>query len=242
MAELLASPLDVRAVFLGEELGPGDTDELRRSAAARDVEVHTLAAGVAARVADTVAPQPALAVAVRPRSPLGQPAEACVSGEGPLLVLVDLADPGNAGTLVRTAEAAGAAGVVCAGATVDPFGPKAVRAAAGAAFRLPIVETESSADALRELGRSGIHRLAAMSTGGAAPDEADLTGPVALVLGSEAHGLAPAVVATVDGLLTIPMRGPTESLNVGAAGAVLCFEAARQRRQRIGRSDVEGTG
>lgn len=242
VAELLASPLEVRGVFLGEELDPGDTVELRRSAAARGVAVHGLATGVAARVADTTNPQPALAVAVRPHRSLRQVAEACATARAPLLVLVDVADPGNAGTLVRTAEAAGAVGVVCAGTTVDPFGPKAVRAAAGAAFRLPIVEAEVAIDALGELGRAGVRRLAAVPTGGDPHDEADLTGPVALVLGSEAHGLTPAVTASVDGLLTIPMHGPTESLSVGAAGAVLCFEAAHQRRQRIGRSGGEGTG
>ncbi len=242
VAEVLSSPLEVHTVFLGEELDPIQAVELVDAAGAGGVEVQWLAEGVTARVADTVTPQPALAVAARPRRRLDDLAAACVAGDGLLLVLVDLADPGNAGTLVRTAEAAGAAGVVCLGDTVDPFGPKAVRAAAGAAFRLPIAEPDAPLEALAALGRAGVRRLATVAAGGAAHDTLDLTAPVAFVLGSESHGLPRTVVDAADGLVTIPMPGPTESLNVAAAGAVLCFEAARQRRQRIGRSGGEGTG
>ena len=152
----------------------------------------------------------------------------------PALVVLghDLNDPGNAGTLIRTADAAGATQVILTGRSVDPTNPKAVRAAAGALFHLP-VRTEADLDAvLADLGARGVQRLATVVDGGVPYDEVDLTGPTALVLGSEAHGLPEWVGAVVDQPVTIPMRGRAESLNVAMAGAVLCFEAERQRRVR----------
>jgi RNA methyltransferase, TrmH family len=238
----LASPLEVRTVFLGEELAPADASWLEGAAARRGVDVRQLATGVAARVADTVTPQAAFAVAARPHHTLDELARAGATGAGPVVVLVDVADPGNTGTLVRTAEAAGAVGVVCAGDTADPFGPKGVRAAAGAAFRLPIAEVDEPVDALAVLQAAGVVVYATVVGDGAPYDAVDLTGPVALVLGNEASGLDPAVVTLADARVTVPMHGPTESLNVAATGAVLCFEAARQRRRRIGRPDGDGTG
>jgi TrmH family RNA methyltransferase len=226
-----------------------EASSLEETASSRGVDVRWLAAGIAARVADTVSPQAAFAVAVRPRHALDDVARAGATGAGPILVLVDVADPGNGGTLVRTAEAAGAVGVVCVGATADPFGPKAVRASGGAAFRLPIAEVGDPAQALAALRSTGVVVCATVVGDGVPYDEVDLTGPVALVLGNEAAGLDPSSVAMADVTVTVPMHGPTESLNVAATGAVLCFEAARQRRraaqdrrQRIGRPDDDGTG
>jgi TrmH family RNA methyltransferase len=148
------------------------------------------------------------------------------------VVLVDVADPGNAGTLVRTAEAAGAGAVVCCGATADPFAPKAVRAAAGSAFRLPVIVELDPVAALQVLGSGGLARVG-LAAGAAEPyDAVDLTRPTAIVLGNEAHGLPDVVTTALDRLLSIPMAGDTESLNVAAAGAIVCFEVARQRRAR----------
>jgi TrmH family RNA methyltransferase len=198
-------------------------------AEAAGVPVHRLATGVLAKVSDTVTPQGVVAVAARRPAPLADIAGA----PGPVLVLAAVADPGNAGTLVRTAEAAGAAGVVfCAGA-VDPFGPKTVRAAAGSLFRVPVAEvpggpaTLEALDALRSTGR---RLVATVARSGPAPEELDLTSPVAVLLGGEANGLPPEVERRVDTPVTIPMAGAIESLNVAVAGAVVLFEAARQRR------------
>ena len=202
-------------------------------AAAAGVPVHLLAPGVLERVAGTVTPQPVLAVAPRPG------ADAAVLDDAAadlVLVLAGVADPGNAGTLLRTAEAAGATAVVVTGGSVDPFGPKCVRASAGAVFRVPVVEVDDgrARHALDRLAARGVRRLGTVVAGGRPYDEVDLTGPIAVVLGNEAHGLAPAFAAAVDEAVTIPMAGRAESLNVGMAGAVVCFEAVRQRR-RAGR-------
>jgi len=145
-------------------------------------------------------------------------------------VLVDVADPGNAGTLVRAAEAAGAAAVLFCGSSVDPSNAKCVRASAGALFHVPIASGGEVGPVLESLGELGVRRLATVVQGGRPYDEVDLTGPVALVLGSEAHGLAPSALDAVDERLSIPMDGRSESLNVAMAGSVLCFESLRQRR------------
>jgi RNA methyltransferase, TrmH family len=131
---------------------------------------------------------------------------------------------------VRAAEAAGAAGVVFAGTSTDPFGPKAVRAAAGSVLRLPVAEASDTVTALEVLRSSGRRLVATVATGGAAPEAVDLVGPVAVLVGSEAHGLADPVVAASDERLTIPLEPGVESLNAAVAGAVVLFEAARQRR------------
>jgi tRNA G18 (ribose-2'-O)-methylase SpoU len=105
-----------------------------------------------------------------------------------------------------------------------------VRGAAGALFRVPLVVAGAALSVLDRLGARGLRRLGTVARGGVAYDEVDLRDPVAIVLGSEAHGLAADVAAAVDTAITIPMAGSVESLNVAVAGAVVCFEVARQRR------------
>jgi TrmH family RNA methyltransferase len=145
-------------------------------------------------------------------------------------VLCDVADPGNVGTLVRAAAAAGAGAVVLAGG-VDPTNPKVVRASAGAVFGVDIVVAEVGAvETLARLRTAGYETLATVVEGATPYDGVDLTGPVAVVVGNEAHGLASEVVAVASRAVSIPMAGPTESLIVAMAGTVVCFEALRQRR------------
>jgi TrmH family RNA methyltransferase len=147
------------------------------------------------------------------------------------VVCADVRDPGNLGTVLRSAEAAGAAGVVCCDGTVDAYNPKCVRASAGALFHVPLVvggEPGRVVDALRAGGRCC---LGAVARRGTAYTAQDLSGS-ALVTGNEAHGLSPELEAQLDGFVHIPMEGRSESLNVGMACTVLCFEAARQRGGR----------
>jgi TrmH family RNA methyltransferase len=165
-------------------------------------------------------------------APLPAPGPDALTGDL-TVVLVDVADPGNTGTLMRTAEAAGAVAVACCGSTADPFGPKAVRASAGSVLRLAVLADRDVAEILGALGAAGATRLGLATDGPEPYDTVDLTGPVAIVLGSEAHGLPTGLApgaGLVDRLVSIPMAGRTESLNVATAGAIVCFEAARQRR------------
>jgi TrmH family RNA methyltransferase len=183
-----------------------------------------LKAGVLERVGSTVTPQPVLAIAPKPRTTTD-----ALTRDGIVLFGVGLSDPGNLGTLLRSADAAGAAGIVLGAGSVDAYNPKVVRASAGAIFGVPLLEGWSVMDALDVLHGAGRSCLGTRAAGGTPHHAADLAAPVAIVLGNEAHGLDDELDAQLDGWLTIPMHGPTESLNVAMAGTVLCFEAARQR-------------
>jgi TrmH family RNA methyltransferase len=213
------------------------------------VPLVALKEGVLENVASTRTPQPVLAVAARPRA--GRDA---LADDGLVVVALAVADPGNLGTLLRSGEAAGAAAIVLGPGSVDAYNPKVVRASAGAIFGIPVVDAESegwsAVEALDALGELGRQRLGATARRGVAHTAVDFTRPTAIVLGNEAHGIAPPIEARLDGYVHIPMAGPAESLNVAMAGTVLCFESARQRsglgatRRSHGRSDgaetVEG--
>jgi RNA methyltransferase, TrmH family len=178
-----------------------------------DIEQHHLAPNVLERVASTETPQPIVAVVAMRAATL--PVDASF-----VLVADRLADPGNAGTIIRSAEAAGADAVVLTPGSVDPYNPKVVRASAGSLFRIPVIELDLDAlSAFRRLGTSS-HR-------GDLYTDPVYHGRVAVVVGNEAHGLDDD--AAIDQWITIPHAGPAESLNVAMAATVVAFEVARQR-------------
>jgi len=227
LREALSTGVPIESVYAA----PDAPVELLDRAAGAGIRVFRLAPGVLERVADTTSPQPVLTVLPMPMARLEDMRRASL-----IVVCVELRDPGNAGTLMRAVRAAGADGVVLCGESVDAFNPKTVRASAGAVFRLPVVQAGPVPEVMGQLADWGITRLAALVTGGRDPSEVDLTGPFALVVGNEAHGLDGDALATVEESVTIPMAADTESLNVGVATAVICFEAARQRRRAGGSS------
>lgn len=194
------------------------------------VRVYELSPGVMERIADTVTPQPVLAVVGFVDVDLS-----ALAGASLVLVCVDVRDPGNAGTVLRSAEASGADGVICCDGSVDVYNPKTVRASAGALFQVPVVVGGDAVQVLERLGGWGMHRLAAMAHKGRDYADTDFTAPAALVLGNEAAGVPSELDASIDDRVSIPMSRRTDSLNVGMAAAVLCFEAARQRRQHDSR-------
>ncbi|MGI9103592.1 MAG: TrmH family RNA methyltransferase [Terriglobales bacterium] len=146
-----------------------------------------------------------------------------------LVVAVGVRDPGNLGTLIRSAEAFGASGVLLGDDTVSPFNAKVVRASAGSLFRLPVVRLGNSklVDALRQ---HGLKLLATSSHKGTPIDEAQLTGGLALVIGNEGAGVPKELMRQVDGLIAIPHAANVESLNAGIAASIVLYEASRQRR------------
>ncbi len=176
-----------------------------------------------ARISTTTTPQPELALARRPVRLLEE-----LTGD-PIVVGVDIQDPGNAGTLVRSALSSGAGGVVFCGESVDPFSPKTVRASAGTVFGLPVIEAEDPSSVLAMLSGRGLHLHATDSTGSTDLFEADLAQPSAIVVGNEANGLGPDLLGRCDSVVRIPMAAG-ESLNVGVAASIVLFEAMRQRR------------
>lgn len=221
VAGALAGPTAVEAVYATT----GWEGAATTAARAAGVPVVELAPGVVDRVASTVSPQPVMAVVRAVDVRLG-----ALAGATLLVVCVDVRDPGNLGTVLRSALAAGASGVICCDGTADAYNPKCVRASAGALFHLPTVSGGAVVEVLREVGSWGVRRVGARASGGTRYDAADLRRPTALVLGNEGHGLPPSAEGALDEAVTIPMAPTSESLNVGAAAAVLCFEAARQRR------------
>jgi TrmH family RNA methyltransferase len=228
---LLAEALDAGVAVDEVVAEPGCPPAVLDRAAAAGAVVLRTREGMLARVVDTVTPRAVAAVAGFDDVAAAEAARAA----GPLaLVLVGVADPGNAGTLLRSAEAAGAGAVLFCDGSVDPYGPKCVRSSAGSVFRLAVARDLAAAEALVAVEDAGATTVATVARGAQPYDAVDLVRPVALVLGSEAHGLPAGLAAAVDTAVTIPMQGSTESLNVGMAGTILCFESLRQRRARNG--------
>jgi len=153
---------------------------------------------------------------------------------GPILVVVGLQDPGNLGTILRSAEAFGSAGVLLGEGTVSPFNSKVIRASAGSVFRLPVVVAKTAGGmeaVVAKLREHGVRLLATSSHKGTALDQAKLTEPCAIFVGGEGSGLPRHMMALMDETLAIPHTPQVESLNAGVAGSILLYEAARQRRQ-----------
>ncbi len=161
----------------------------------------------------------------------------CQARQGPLLVLVDVEEPGNVGALARTALASGATGLVAVGVS-DPFHPKAVRTSMGSIFKLPIVRRSETGEILQQL--SELQRFGAASSGGKPPWDAQLTGACALFVGNEANGLPEQAVQALDETLSIPMPEGVDSFSVNAAAAILLYECSRQAAASLGAESSPG--
>jgi RNA methyltransferase, TrmH family len=155
---------------------------------------------------------------------------------GPIVVLAGLQDPGNLGTILRSAEAFGSAGVVLGEGTVSPFNSKVVRASAGSVFRLPVIHghgksgTAKLEEVSEKLRAKGVRLIATSSHKGISLDQADLKSAVAIFFGNEGAGLPREVMARMDEVVAIPHTAQVESLNAGVAASIVLYEAARQRK------------
>jgi TrmH family RNA methyltransferase len=213
------------------EVAADRNPELVRVARAADIPVAEITDRAAGALSGTITPQGVLAVC----DLVDQPIERALAGTPMLVaVLYGVADPGNAGTVIRVADAAGADAVLLVGDTVDPHNGKCVRATAGSLFHLPVARTRQPADALEACRAAGLRLVAADGHATAdldtATDAGDLAGPVAWVFGSEAHGLPADLLAAVDTSLRVPIHGAAESLNLAAAAAVCLYTTARAQR------------
>jgi TrmH family RNA methyltransferase len=155
---------------------------------------------------------------------------------GPIVVLAGLQDPGNLGTILRSAEAFGSAGVILGEGTVSPFNSKVVRASAGSVFRLPIIHGSGDTVAAKlgniseKLQAEGVRLIATSSRKGTPLDQADLKAPAAIFFGNEGSGLPRDLMAKMDEVIAIPHAPQVESLNAGVAASIVLYEAARQRK------------
>jgi TrmH family RNA methyltransferase len=221
----LDASIEFEAIYVdAKEFSRVDVAALRSRAAARDVRVYSLAPGVLERIADAAAPQPVLGAV---RLPLARVED--ISCSGLVLVLHDVRDPGNAGTLIRSADAAGATGVVFTGQSVDPFNPKTLRATAGSIFHVPVA-VDSLETTLDSFVARGATTLASVVRGGVSHRLVDFSKPTVVVIGNEASGLDEASVSLCKGTVTIEMSGTSESLNAGVAGSLIAFQALWQRQ------------
>lgn len=197
-------------------------------AASRDASIGVLSATTSqfAALADTQSPQGILAIAKIPQTELST---ALSSDASLVVILVETRDPGNVGTIIRTADAAGADAVILAGDSVDPFGSKAVRSSAGSVFTLPIVVGVDPEEAIQECKAAGLNTIATSLSSeielGSAKVGQMLQSPVAWVFGNEAHGLPADLTEIADYQLKIPMRGSAESLNLAVSVGVCLYSS-----------------
>jgi TrmH family RNA methyltransferase len=229
---------------VGEALAAGVVSQLFATSAARArhpglvatavrqrADVHVVSGEVMAELAQTITPQGVLAVCRFVDVPLARLAE-----QAPRLVvtLANVRDPGNAGTVLRTADAAGAHGVIFSNASVDAYNSKCVRASAGSIFHLPLVLGVPVADAVASLRAAGLRVLAADGRAGLSLDDMApggvLAQPTVWLFGNEAWGLPPDVLALADQAVAVPIYGKAESLNLAAAAAVCLYATSRAQR------------
>ncbi|EEG76447.1 TrmH family RNA methyltransferase [Dethiobacter alkaliphilus] len=214
-------------VYLREGLTPEEFPFLQ--ALESQVPVLSIAEKLFDRTAFTDSPQGILAVAPRPKSDL---TDLFVKKPALLLVADGVQDPGNLGTMLRSAAAAGADGAILLPGTVDATNPKALRAAMGAYFALSVVETNHQ-DCLSALAGHGVSLVTTAARAEVAYDRYDWNTPVAVVIGNEGSGVSPAMAEAAKSRVSIPMAGAVESLNAAIAMSVIFFEAARQRRKLV---------
>jgi TrmH family RNA methyltransferase len=217
--EALAVPGAVLEVFA---TGKYDEWRLRHD----DVVWNTVTDDRIAEIADALTPQGIVARCVSVIQPLASlPAELRLVAIG-----VDVRDPGNAGSIIRAADAAGADAVIFAGDGVDPLNPKSVRATVGSLFHLPVVVERDLTVAIDAMRQRQLRVLAADGEAPASLFDLDLTGPTAWLFGNEAHGLATTAAALADEVVSIPIYGRAESLNLATAAAVCLYTTARAQR------------
>lgn len=227
VSEALATGARLSGLFVTAPAQARHADLIARAEAA-GVEVHLVSGEVMGELAQTVTPQGLLAVCDFVDVPLDQ-----VTKSEPALValLANVRDPGNAGTVLRAADAAGADAVVFADASVDIYNGKCVRASAGSLFHLPVVAGVRLADAVAALRQAGLRVLAADGRGTASLDDprvaAALSSPTAWLFGNEAWGLPDDLIALADESVAVPIYGRAESLNLAAAAAVCLYASAR---------------
>jgi TrmH family RNA methyltransferase len=226
--ECLQSGLQLHACFHRAE--PGErARKIIAELARRGCPLYPTADAVLETVGDTVNPQGLIVLAERPGFGFDQ-VLAARAETAPLVVCLDaVQDPGNFGAIVRTAEAAGATGLIALAGAVDAFAPKTLRSSMGSVFRLPVV-TGVGSEWLNEVRAAGLKIVATAAKGEVGYSDYDWRQPTAVIFGNEARGVSEDLLERCDARLRIRLRAPVESLNVAAAVAAVLFEAARQRR------------
>lgn len=218
----------IREVYLSEDAFekikkmPGLPEKLEQ------VGYETVSSEVFAKMSDTQTPQGVLTVLKRPNYKL----EDLLNQPNPLLVVLEnLQDPGNLGTIIRTGEGAGVTGVIMSEGTVDIFNPKTIRSTMGSVYRVPFVYVTDVSEIMSKMREKGIHTYAAHLQGDTYYDSFCFKEPTAFLIGNEGNGLSKELADSADSYLKIPMEGKVESLNAAIATSLLMYEAHRQRSE-----------
>ena len=226
IAEALDANGKARFIFIRAESSSEEARSLAEKADAKGLAVYEVSDSVFKKLSQTETPQGILAVLEKPSYARDDFFKACLGKN--LLVLDRVQDPGNIGTLLRTAEAAGFGGAVVIKGSGDPFSPKAVRAASGATERFPIIFTESANDTAAMLRSKGKRIFATAMDGATIYYKADLRKDAAIIVSNEGNGASLEILEAADEILSIPMDGKTESLNAAIASGIIMFESRRQ--------------
>lgn len=219
----------LQEIYISESCEEKEGKEIRRRASACGIRPELVSDGVFSYLSDTQTPQGILCVVRQLSYSLEEVADAPCPH---MLVLDRLQDPGNVGTILRTAEGAGVTGILLDGECADIYNPKTIRSTMGSIFRMPFYYIQDLEEGIRYLKKRGICTYAAHLEGKRAYDEEDYRKPCAFLIGNEGNGLRPEIADLADTYIRIPMAGEVESLNAAIASAVLMFEAGRQRRSR----------
>lgn len=211
----------VKAYFSDSYVKAGYADK-----AMKTVPYEVVADSVFDAMAETVTPQGVLAIVKMPEYSL----EEMIDKAGTLVLLENLRDPGNLGTIIRTAEAAGVSGVILSKESVDIYNPKVIRSTMGAVYRVPFLYVEDFQTLLKELRAKNVRLLAAHLQGKKTFDKADYNGKVGILIGNEANGLTEEASELANEKVLIPMAGSVESLNAAVAAALLMYEAFRKQK------------
>jgi TrmH family RNA methyltransferase len=194
-----------------------------------DTDFEILTDSVFKEASETLTPQGIMGTVKKAQY---SPEDMIKTADACLLLLEDIRDPGNLGTMIRTAEGAGMSGVILSGSSVDIYNPKVIRSTMGSIFRVPFYYTEKLTETILELKEKGVTVYAPHLSGVAYDSEDNFKNKSAILIGNEANGLSREASEAADTLIKIPMSGKVESLNAAVAAAVLMYEAARQTRHR----------
>jgi TrmH family RNA methyltransferase len=204
-----------------------ETASVRFGSLLADIPAHVVTERAAKELSDTVTPVGLVAVCATPEVAL---ADVVAAGPGLVAVAVEISEPGNAGTLIRIADAMGADAVVLAGNSVDPYNGKCLRASAGSIFSIPVVTEPDAAKAVTALTDAGLQVLATTVDGEVSLDDAALDAPTAWLFGPESQGLPSELAKMATHRVRIPMPGSAESLNVASAASICLYQSARAHR------------
>ena len=226
LEEALATGVKLEAIAFSDAVLDGHLRELANQASRAGIRTIAVTPQVLSAMSPVRNPSGVVAIAQISPAPL-----AAVLRSTPQLIVVlhEVQDPGNVGATIRVAESFGASGLITTPATANPFGWKALRGAMGSAFRLPIATDVPIGDVRAALKAARIPLVATVPREGTPLPSANLRGPAAILLGGEGGGLSEELIRSADTRVTIPMHAQTESLNVAVAGAIVLYEASRQR-------------